>query len=117
MIFVRIFFAENFIPLGGFGHAVVFVEKINRVLQKIPVGVADVVAVLLVLGHQRHIGVVDLGDQVQVRLQRGGLGERIVNDAPVVKRLEHGLVNDAAQRDQIIGLHLVGMLLRLLSRP
>ena len=41
------------------------------------------------------------------------MAERIGDEPPVMKRLQHGLVNHAAQRDQVVLLDLVGIFLRL----
>ena len=59
------------------------------------------------------VGIIDFGHQVEVRNQFIRLVERIADDPSVMKRLEHGLINDAAQLDQIIRVHLVRVFLRL----
>ena len=85
--FVGIFFAEIMKPLVCLGHAVVDVEEINRVAQKIPVRLFDMVAILRVLAHHLLVGGVDLRRQVEVRAERITVTERINDDAAVMKRL------------------------------
>src|ERR1700761_9189539 len=98
-------------PLFGFSHTIGFVKEVNRIPQKISLGVFDIIAILFIFVRHLGIGLVHSRYQVQVWAKSIGSTYGIKENAPMLKGLVDGLIDDATQRNQIILFHFVWIFL------
>ena len=101
---VGIFLREIFEPLLRLAFAVVRVERGDHLDEKVAVAVADVVTVDGVLLHHLFVGVVGLGDDVEVRAELEVFVHWVVDEPAALGGELHGLVDDAPERDELLGL-------------
>ena len=98
---IRILFLEVIKPLAGFRQLVVGVREVNNLFQEVAVRDFDGVAHLDIIPDHLLIGGVGAINFRQVRPEIDRLGGN--EPAPKDGHL-HGLINDAAQRDQVLFL-------------
>ena len=108
--FLGVFFAEVFEPIGGIGIAIVFVEEIDGVFEEVLMGPEDVVAVFLIFLGGLFVGGADLGDDLEIWAELEGFFEGVGDEAAALEAQLHGLVDDTAERDEVVRLDFGGIL-------
>ena len=98
-------------------NAIRLIEKIHRVAQKIPLRFENAVPLsrLGFLPEHFLVRLVQDGHHLQIGRQRRPVRDRVNRQPPVMQGLQQRLVNDPAQGDQVIRLHLAGIFIRIIQ--
>lgn len=91
-------------PARGVLFAVVQVKVGDGLLEEVSVGVLDVVEVRRVAGLHVLVTLVRHGDGNEVRAELEVFVHRVVDEPTALRSQLHGLVNHAAQGDELLGL-------------